>query len=168
MSFRRPAPCEQGAADCYPFGCSADPICLTTKVINDLFGLVIGKVVWIISCFYGVVGAICCSRVFEFWSKFVPEIFQHVKKIGPRVPQGRPNSVQGGTPQRFQKRGRPAKGPELESAKELAPKCKPQYESLAYFVSNIFRCFPASFLGCYFNRFFKHLGIMFRIILMIC
>ena len=27
MSLGRPVPCEQGAADCYPFGSSADPLC---------------------------------------------------------------------------------------------------------------------------------------------
>ena len=61
----------------------------------------------ILACFFeGVVGAICCSGIFEFWTNFAPEILQEIDKIGPRMPQGRPKLVQGGTPQRFRKTGR--------------------------------------------------------------
>ena len=53
----------------------------------------------VLACFFeGVVGDICCSEVFEFWSKLATEIFQEGNNIGPRVSQGRPQSVQGGTP----------------------------------------------------------------------
>ena len=50
------------------------------------------------SFFEGVVDDMCCSGMFEIWSKCVTEIFQEGDKTGPRVSQGRPISVQGGTP----------------------------------------------------------------------
>jgi hypothetical protein len=49
-------------------------------------------------CFEGVYGAIFCPGIFGFGSKLAHSIFQQVKKNRPRVPQGRPTSVQGGTP----------------------------------------------------------------------
>ena len=45
--------------------------------------------------FEGVVGVICCYGVFEFWSIIVPTIFQKLSRIEPRVPHGKPTSVQG-------------------------------------------------------------------------
>ena len=37
----------------------------------------------------------CCCGIFEFWSKLAFTFYQQVKKIGPRMPLGRLNSVQG-------------------------------------------------------------------------
>ena len=69
--------------------------------------------------FEGVVDAICllkfhevsklCPRFFDIWRNLAPEIFQKVDKIGPRVPQGMPKSVQVGIPPENRKIGREQK-----------------------------------------------------------
>ena len=52
-----------------------------------------------LACFFeGVVGDTCCAGIFEKWSNFATNIFPKVEQIGPRVPQGRPKSVQGVPP----------------------------------------------------------------------
>ena len=53
-----------------------------------------------------MVGAVCCYGIFEIWSKSTPGIFQQVKNIGPRVPHGRPKSIQRGSPLMLRKTGR--------------------------------------------------------------
>ena len=107
MSFKRPVPCEQGAADCYPLGSSADP---TKKAVGlDLHGfvryqsengsvrirkdndfeslLIFVKVCVFASCLRSIN---CCSVIFDIWRDMTPNFFVQVKKIGPWVAQGMP------------------------------------------------------------------------------
>ena len=83
---------------CYSFGSSVDHIfedlglrtyaaSLNNKSKHDLFGLITGMFLNPCLFFEGVVGAICCSVIFDICSKTAPSISQQVKKIGPRVPQ---------------------------------------------------------------------------------
>ena len=86
-------------------------LCKTTKTNDDLFALIIGKVFLSLCLFSeGVVGAICCCGIFDFWSKLAPKLIQQVKKIGPRVPQWTLKSVQ----------GVPRRGSEKQVAKKTA------------------------------------------------
>ena len=69
---------------------------LNKKSTNDLFGVIVGKV-FLKPCLFlaeGVVGDMCCSGISEIWSNLAINIFQQIDQIGPRVPQGRPTSVQ--------------------------------------------------------------------------
>ena len=86
----------------------------------------------IFACFFeGVAGAIRCFGIIEFWIKFAPETYQKDKNIGPKLPQGRPKSVQRGTPKKFRKTGRKQNAPPDERAKQIFPKSEPKSDSLA-------------------------------------
>ena len=94
-------------------------LCLTTQVKHDSLEFFIGKVC-VNPCLLfleGMIGDIRCSGIFEFGSKCATEMFQKLDKIEPRVYQGRPTSVQGGTHQRFRKTGR---APDRESQTKRA------------------------------------------------
>ena len=93
---------------CYALGSPADPMFRTYAVLsnnkskqNDLLGLwlvefvLVFLKVWLVPLVYKV--SKCCSGMFHIWSKLVPEFYQKVKHIGPRVPQGMPTSVQWGS-----------------------------------------------------------------------
>ena len=82
--------------------------------------------------FEGVVGAICCAGIFDIWTNFASEMLQEINKIGPRMSQGKPTLVQGGTPQRFRKTGRKKNAPPQETAMQLVPKWDPKSQGWRY------------------------------------
>ena len=51
---------------------------------------------WLVPFAYEV-SKYCCG-IFDIWIKIAPRFFQQIKKIGPRVSQWRPKSVQGVPP----------------------------------------------------------------------
>ena len=70
------------------------------------------------SSFVQLFGGVCLGskswlyhflQIFEIGSKFASKIFQQIDSTGRRVPQRRPTSVQGGTPQWFPQTGREQK-----------------------------------------------------------
>ena len=100
-----------------------------------------------------MVGAICCSGIFEFWINFAPEILQEIDNIGPRMPQGRPKLVQGGTPQRFRKTGRKKNALPRGKSHATGSKMGSQIARLAIFLGIFFDIFPHHFWGCFLIGF---------------
>ena len=137
-------------ADCYPFRISADPIqgwLTKTQVNTNLLNpcLLLLKV-WLVPFVYEVSKS--CSGIFDIWSKLASELYKKVEKIRPRVHQGMPKPVQGGTPQRFRITGRKQKALPDESFKQLAPKWDPRSESFGVFWVIFFKIFRF-FFGMY-------------------
>ena len=123
------------------------------------------KFAWTLACFFErVVCAICCSGIFEIWSKVAINIFQKYDKIRRRVPQGRPKLVQGDTPQRFRKTGRKKKrATPGKSHHATGSKMGRQIARLAIFLVIFFDIFPNQFLGLILNCFFNGFGNIFCI-----
>ena len=87
VSLKRPVPCEQGAADCYTFESSADPI-VSRPGLQKLICLDWLWVMFclILACFFE--GAV--HVLLEIRSRFATG---KIVKIGARVRQGTPTSV---------------------------------------------------------------------------
>ena len=103
------------------------------------------------ACFFceGVVGAICCSGIFDSGIN---------KKIRPRVPQGRPKSDQGGTPRGSEKLV--AKKTRRMSITVSDNQLQNGSRHLTVWrnVGNMFLCSPALFFDGSFNCVFDNWG----------
>ena len=91
-------------------------------------------------------GAICCTGIFEFWSKIAHAVFQQAKKNRPRVPQGRPTSVKGGAPPSEVPKNRSQKqnASLRETITQMAPKLEPTAEMFVLFGGILFDALLAS------------------------
>ena len=86
---------------------------------------------------------------------------QQAKKNKPRVPQGRPSSVKGGTPSPEVPNNRSQKqnAAQRETITQMAPKLEPQSESLIVFWGIFFDALFASCVRCCLSCCFDHFGI---------
>ena len=86
-------------------------LCLTTKVKNETKSLGIGMCLLMLACFFeGVVGDVCCSGIFEIWSKIADAIS--------KSRQHRTQGVPGET--KIAPRGYPPEVPKDRSRKQRA------------------------------------------------
>ena len=88
----------------------------------------------ILACFFeGVVGAICCTGILEFWSSFAPGIFPQSQENQTKGAAGEAKIGPRGYPHGFRKIGRKQNALQRERITPMAPKWEPQSEKFMYF-----------------------------------
>ena len=142
MNLGRPVPREQGAADCYPFGSSADPIFTDLRLCEtNVLGLTMIMFFWTLACFCWRCG--WCNlfakhrnaalESLKFGANLLLKSSKKSTKSDQGCRRGGQHRSKGVPPQRFRKTGCTKNALQRERFKQMAPTWKPTFESLEHF-----------------------------------